>query len=53
MKLYWNVLVQQVFKQIGDTQDIDSFKCAFDISAIVIPSYQHIFPIHYILSFDI
>ncbi len=56
MKLYWDVLVQQVFMQIGDIQDIDSFKCTwkiFNIDAIVITSYGHTLPINCILSFDI
>ncbi len=56
MKLCWDVLVQQKLKQIEDIQNIDSFKHAwkiFDIGAIVIPSYKHIFHVHYIFSFDI
>jgi hypothetical protein len=56
MKFYRNVLIQQVLMQIGDIQDIDSFKCTwkiFDIGAIMILSYEHILPIHYILNFDI
>jgi hypothetical protein len=56
MKHYWDVLIQQVLKQIGDIQDIDSFECAwkiFNIGAIVIPSFEHILIVHYIFSFDI
>ncbi len=43
MKLCQDVLVQQVFKQIENIQDIDSFKCTwkiFDITAIMIPNYD-------------
>jgi hypothetical protein len=46
----------KVRRQIGDIQDIDSFEHAwniFDIGAIVIPGFEHIFLIHYILKFDI
>ncbi len=42
MKLYRDVLVQQVIRKIKDIQDIDSFECTkkiFEIGAIVIPSY--------------
>jgi hypothetical protein len=56
MKLCWDVLIQQVLEQIKDIQDIDSFKRTwkiFDIGAIVIPSYEHTFPIHYILNSNI
>ncbi len=56
MKFYRDVLVQQVFMQIGDIQDINSFKRTwkiFNIGAIVISSYGHILPINYILCFDI
>jgi hypothetical protein len=55
MKLYWDVLVQQVFMQIRDIQDIDSFKLTwkiFNIGAIVITDYGHTFPSNYIFSFD-
>jgi hypothetical protein len=53
MKFYQGVFVQQVFRQIGDIQDIDSFEHTwkiFDTSAIVILSHEHTFPIHYIIS---
>jgi hypothetical protein len=56
MKLRWDVLVQQVLKQIKDIQDINSFKHTwkiFDTGAIVILGYEHTFPIHYIFSFEI
>jgi hypothetical protein len=57
MKLYRDFFVQQDFlKQIGDIQDINSFKHTwkiFDISAIAIPSYEHILLVHYIISFNI
>ncbi len=55
MKLYQDVFIQQVLKQIGDIQDIDFFECTwkiFDTSAIVIPSYEHTHPLHYIIGFD-
>jgi len=50
------VFIQQVIRQIGDIQNVDSFECTwkkFDICAIVIPYYEHTLSIHYILSFDI
>ncbi len=56
MKLCLDVLIQQVLKQIRDIQNIqkiESFKCTwkiFNIRAIVITSYEHVLPIHYILS---
>ncbi len=56
MKFCWDVLVQQLLKQIGDIQDINFFKHAwkiFNIGAIVIPSFEHIFPVHYIFSSNI
>jgi hypothetical protein len=42
MKVYRDVLVQQVIGKIRDIQNIDSFECTrkiFEIGAIVIPSY--------------
>jgi hypothetical protein len=57
MKLCWDILIQQDFlKQIGDIQDIDSFKHTwkiFDICAIMILGYEHTLLVHYILSFNI
>jgi len=47
MKLCQDVFVQQVFKQIGDIQDIDSFERTwkiFDIGAIVILGLWTHFP---------
>jgi len=51
MKLCWDVFVQQVFRQIGNIQNINSFKHTwkiFDTNAIMILGYEHTFPIHYI-----
>jgi hypothetical protein len=45
MKLCQYVLIQQVFKQIGDIQNIDSFEHKwkiFDTHAIVTLGYEHI-----------
>ncbi len=56
MKLCQDVFVQQVLKQIGDIQDMDSFEHTwkiFGIGAIVILSYEHIFLVRYVISFDI
>jgi hypothetical protein len=42
IKLYWDVFIQQVFKQIKDIQNINSFERTwkiFNIGAIVISSY--------------
>ncbi len=42
--------------QIGEIQDIDSFEHTwkiFDIGAIVIPSYEHILLVHYIVNSNI
>jgi hypothetical protein len=53
MKLCWDILIQQVFKQIGNVQNMDSFEHRlkiFDTSAIVILGYEHTLPVHYILS---
>jgi hypothetical protein len=56
MKLYQDAFVQHNLGQIGVIQNINSFQRTwkiFDIGAIVVPSYEHIFLIHYIISFDI
>jgi hypothetical protein len=57
MKLCWDILIQQDFlKQIGDIQDIDSFKHTwkiFDTCAIMILGYEHTLLVHYILNFNI
>jgi len=44
-----DILVWQIFKHICDIQIIHTFKRAwetFDIHTIVIPSYEHSFPVH-------
>ncbi len=56
MKLCRDVFVQQILRQIGDIQDINSFKCPwkiFDIGAIVIPNFEHTLHVHYIFSSNI
>jgi hypothetical protein len=56
MELYWDVFVQQIIKQIGDIQNIDSFEYTwkkFDTCVIVILSYEHKLSFHYILNFDL
>jgi hypothetical protein len=56
MKLCWDVFVQQIFKQIGNIQNINSFKHTwkiFDTNAIMILGYEHTLPVHYIHSSNI